>query len=128
MDSQTHVTGRKPVCFRRPLHSFSLRTMFIAMTALCCWLGRELHVVRSRRDLIESFTSQSYGITYAGPLDRARIPWYRQWLGDRSVELINLRGSLSEETIDRIRAAFPEAGLMNRHTGPAPAVRRSAVP
>jgi hypothetical protein len=30
MDSQTHVTGRKSRSFR-PLHSFSLRTLFVAM-------------------------------------------------------------------------------------------------
>ncbi len=29
MDSQTHVTGRKPPRFRRPLHSFRLRTLFV---------------------------------------------------------------------------------------------------
>jgi hypothetical protein len=33
MDSQTHVTGRKSRSFR-PLHSFSLRTLFVVVT-LC---------------------------------------------------------------------------------------------
>jgi hypothetical protein len=35
MDSQTHVTGRKPTRFRRPLHSFRLRTLFVVPLSIC---------------------------------------------------------------------------------------------
>ena len=39
MDSQTHVTGRKPQRFRRPLHSFSLRAMLVSILVVGAGLG-----------------------------------------------------------------------------------------
>ncbi len=56
MDSQTHVTGRKPPRFRRPLHSFRLRTLFVVVTlatAPMALIGWQWRIVQERRRLRE---------------------------------------------------------------------------
>ena len=51
MDHQPNVTRRKPSRFR-PLHSFSLRTMFVAVTimaAVCACVAHEWRTVQARK-------------------------------------------------------------------------------
>jgi len=103
---------------------FSLRTMFILVTALCCWLAWESSVVRGRQALLRELRTRpaiqittadertvQYPLGAAAP-PPARIPLVRKWLGDQAIQEISYgRGfhNLSREEIDRISRTFPEA-------------------
>ena len=45
------------------------------------------------------------------PYAVSEIPWYRQWLGDRTIEAIWLRPDCSDDDRAAIEKAFPEATI-----------------
>jgi hypothetical protein len=108
--------------------------LFVAVTALCCWLGWELSIVRQRERTVqelkprgvqfvkaEEFTSRPAipGLPSEQP---ARVPMLRRWLGDKAVQQIwhapHLVGQLSEHEIRRIKRVFPEATFHESHPEP----------
>src|SRR5688572_2792668 len=106
--------------------SFSLRTMFIVVTALCCYLAWEMSIVRQRQSLLaELRTKPGAQITTAetwlqflspGPAapKMASIPRVRVWLGDEAIQSIGLaRGfhQLNQERVVELKRAFPEANV-----------------
>jgi hypothetical protein len=112
-----------PIRLRR-MFRFSLRTMLIVMTLLCCWLGWEASVVRERRavrrELQGNFafqftTTETWSkIPFApgvGP-PPATIPIIRVWLGDEAIQQIwfmrHIQG-FSEDELKRLSRVFPEA-------------------
>lgn len=112
---------------------FSLRTMFVAVTGLCCWLGWESSVVRERRAVREEFrvkglqfvAAEEMAERYVGtpiPVPTlAKVPMVRRWLGDQAVQEIwylAYNSSISESDIGRVKQIFPEAEL--RESFPAP--------
>jgi hypothetical protein len=102
---------------------FSLRTMFILVTALCCWLAWESSIVRGRQAMLRELrprpmiqiTTADEWVQYAygsAPPPRARISLVRKWLGDQAIQEISYgRGfhNLTPEEIKRITRTFPEA-------------------
>ena len=80
---------------RRRWFRFSLRTMFVVVTALCCWLGWESSVVRKRQQALQEL--QADGAFQFIPAEDwkhrfppggvfqpvASVPWVRSLLGDR---------------------------------------------
>jgi hypothetical protein len=107
------------------LFRFSLRTTFIVMTLVCCWLGWEASVVRERksvrRELQGNGTFQFVTAEAAakrifrGPNVRlATIPALRMSLGDEAIQEIwytrHFQG-FSDEKLKRLSRVFPEAQL-----------------
>lgn len=109
---------------------FSLRTMFIVVTVLCCWLGWESSIVRGRQTLLKELrTRPSVSVTTAEqwaamfvprspPLpagqQRASVSIVRRWLGDEAVQEIGYSKHyqpLSEAELKRLTKVFPEARL-----------------
>jgi len=118
---------------RRRWFNFSLRTLFIVVTALCCWLGWEMSVVRSRQAALSRIkgnmafsvtTAQSYRERWPAGMSvptLATIPLIRRLLGDEAVQEIVVHRwfqSFSEEELSRLTRAFPEAQLSETHPEP----------
>lgn len=111
---------------QRRWFSFSLRTMFILVTAICCWLAWESSVVRGRQALLRELRGRpAIQITTAEVRAQqlppgatlppaASIPLVRKWLGDRAIQEISYGSgyhNLSRADLDRIARTFPEAQL-----------------
>ncbi len=93
---------------------FSLRTLFV-IVAICCigmgWLGWELHIVQSRKALLNWIAdTHCYYVTddFAEP---AQVSWIRRLLGDHEITGIELLESTDVKQLERIKAAFPEAQI-----------------
>src|SRR5438034_453514 len=80
---------------------FSLRTMFVAMTLLCCWLGWQLSVVRDRQSALSQLRAQQFAFEIISadqfaayfpsgtpPQPIATVPAVRGWLGDQAIQEI----------------------------------------
>lgn len=107
---------------------FSLRTMFIIITVLCCWLGWESSVVRGRQNTLRDLrTKPGIDITTATawkhrfplgttpPQPPAKISTVRTWLGDEAIQEIGYTvnfSNLSSEDEARIQKVFPEAKVV----------------
>ena len=99
--------------FVRRRLGFSLRLFFIAITAVCLWLGWNVYQVQ-RRKAVEKYVNDltnNSALSYGQP----RRPWKTlpviwRFLGVRPVESIDLDGAyVTDEDRDHIQAAFPEA-------------------
>jgi hypothetical protein len=106
------------------LFRFSLRTMLIVMTLLCCWLGWEVSVVRERQSARRELganpafifvTANAWAEVAIGvPTPKARIPIVRVWLGDEAIQQIGYMRYMpgfSEDEVKRLSRIFPEAQL-----------------
>jgi hypothetical protein len=112
---------------------FSLRTMFIVMTLLCCWMGWEASVVHERQSVRRElqgnpafqFTTADAWFKIlrpaAGQPPRATIPTLRVWLGDEAIQQIwfmrHFQG-FSDEKLNRLSRVFPEAQLQESQPEP----------
>ena len=112
---------------------FSLRTLLVVMTALCCWLGWESSVVRGRKAVLREIKNNpAYNVTtasqysarfgYGPPIGKvATIPFIRRWLGDEPVQdilVVEHFQGYSEEQLARLKRAFPEAAFREVHPEP----------
>ncbi|MBC7852957.1 MAG: Hint domain-containing protein [Pirellulaceae bacterium] len=115
--------------------SFSLRTMFIVVTAICCWLGWESSVVRGRQALLKELRSRpSVQVTAASQWvaslppgtsrnHRASVPLHRRWLGDEAIQEIGYGTHyqpLSTTELSRVARVFPEARLYEQQIAMEP--------
>jgi len=124
MDDQPNVTQRKQSRFR-PLHSFSLRTLFVVVTVFACWLGWQAHRIAQRAEA-RQWIDRRNGVWDS--FDDPQSPWkelrltagvekklrefsiVRQLFRDTPIMLIVLpKGTVTEEEIAGLRALFPEA-------------------
>lgn len=118
---------------RRRWFRFSLRTLFILITVLCCWLGWQASIVHQRKQTLHEMQqngafqfmlADAYAQVYppnAPNLRLARIPVVRVWLGDEPVQIIYYTAHLqgySEAELDRLTRTFPEAELVERLADP----------
>jgi len=118
----------KPKWFR-----FSLRTLLILITVLCCYLGYESSVVRQRRAELkrlestwtfEFTTVEEFARRYPGGapppyppvVAPPRVSLVRRSLGDEAIQYIGYYGHIASAA-DRQRVArvFPEARLYEMH-------------
>jgi len=98
--------------------SYSLRTMFVVVTVLGCWLGYQLHWIRERAE-VRSWL-KSGPISPAGTFDFRNHPrpWGLRILGEKpeSMLWIWVEPEESEQHYfarqDRIQRLFPEAHLV----------------
>ncbi len=109
---------------RRSWFRFSLRTLLVLMTVLCCWLAWESSIVRQRKALLaEMRASGAFNITPARnwnppPLPpaasppalprRASISWVRRCLGDEAIQYVWYFNVPPNVDMARVQRAFPE--------------------
>lgn len=114
------ATAARPT--RRRWTRFSLRTMFVVTTAICCWLGWELIVFRERRELRRTLQEQAeYQFFTADQFANAPAPqtpepapsWLRRLLGDEPIQTIWCPPNVAETALEVawLRRVFPEAEL-----------------
>jgi hypothetical protein len=114
----------EPTAKRRWLR-FGLRTLFVVVTVFCVWLGWQLHIVRVRREMLETIEPLDVFVTSSPVMRQAiqdyyvrhpehprkalTIPFYRAWLGDEAIVQIATFGNYDEAELMRF---FPEAEVM----------------
>jgi hypothetical protein len=95
---------------------YSLRTMFVVMTAFAVWLGWQSFTVRARRLSIETIEAGG-GLVYVYDPDyplqptRPRIPFWRPWFGDQVIDEITLAEGSDARQLEWSQAQFPEASV-----------------
>lgn len=118
--NQPVTTPRSP----RRWFRFSLRTMLVGVTIICCVLAWQLRVVRERQAaLIEMRDGGTFQVITAeawterfpagAPVSPpVTIPAVRRWLGDQAIQevwYITFYKPASEEDLVRFKKVFPEA-------------------
>jgi hypothetical protein len=109
---------------KRRRFRYSLRTLFVVVTVLGCWLGYQLHRIGERRQFLAQ-PHVSYGyeddenpFSDTDPPITADAPWSLRIFGERGVAVVNLifdsdepRRPTTEEEAQGIvaRKLFPEA-------------------
>ena len=100
-----NVTLPKP----RRWFRFSLRTLFVLVTAFCVWLGWQLHLVRQRNMLVK-LVDENYG--YAGrEIDSEPAGWRTSLLGDSDANVFAISPQTPQQVQDQIASDFPEASI-----------------
>lgn len=104
---------------------FSLRTMFVVVTIVACWLGWQLKIVRDRKEM------RTWIVAHGGTIGRFDDPftdvefeatevaappvsWLRQSLGDDAVDYILLRSEKLEPVRQHLTQLFPESKINPR--------------
>ena len=107
---------------------YSLRTLFVAVTLFCLWLGWQVHCVQVRKDWLMRVQAAG-GRVYFGDTFREKYPtltqqapqevsWYRRLLGDRSVHTLFVIVNDPKDKqraaaeVAPIKSAFPEATVL----------------
>lgn len=117
MTKLTPAADQKP----RRWGSFSLRTFFIAITLIACYLAYEIYAVRARQAALKSLrTDWQYSITTAaqyqgsgapGPV--ASVSWLRRQLGDEAIQHIGYYDHIKDPgKLRMLGRTFPEAKLV----------------
>src|SRR4051794_36429725 len=89
----------------------SVRTLLIAVTIFCVWLGWQVSIVRERKGLI-ALVSQVGGATYALEepwVDPGDPGFIRRILGDKPWLHIALPKKHDPDLLSSVDRAFPEA-------------------
>jgi len=106
---------------KRRWFRFSLRTLFVLLTAFGIWLGWQVHIVSTRKQFISNITDSGGKLAFsdsvvASPTYKPvpQISWLRRIFGDRAVVVISFVGSSGQNGVDEselaaIKATFPEA-------------------
>lgn len=125
---------------RRRWFSYSLRTLFVLLTAFGIWLGLKVKWVSDRRaarawivehpaddswvlfrtDADEFFASRAGGTSSRRALRRKPLPWMLRMLGERPVSSVFVKIGPDEVSYDKkiLRELFPEAIVdVQRHEG-----------
>ena len=95
---------------------FSTRTLLVAVTIFCVWLGWQVSIVRERKavkQLLLEHGDKLFDAVVLGPGDTrwpATPSRFRGWLGD-TVNFRVFAHDLSEAEFDRVCRAFPEADV-----------------
>jgi hypothetical protein len=108
--------------------TFNFRTMLIAVTILCSWLGWQANRVWERRTMRAWIRNQGgfvakQGEVVPGPMlnmfrtrvagHSREIPWLRRQLGDFRIRYVLTSTSWTDDEIDRVAAMFPEADIVD---------------
>jgi hypothetical protein len=111
---------------RSPWFRFSLRTMFVLVTALCCYLAWQLSIVRERQAVRQQLkdnvaigftTAEAWaqGTGKSNTTESKTIPLVRRWLGDEAIQEIwcySWHANYVEAERDRLAKLFPEAEIV----------------
>ena len=99
--------------------AYSLRTLFVVMTLLCVLIGRQLHVVSERKNLLRQVESSAGHVhlwtesaVYVRQIHGPKIPVWREWLGDKAFIQIELKRA-DPAFHARLSKWFPEAYIID---------------
>ena len=101
---------------KRRWFRFSLRTVFVAVTIFCVWLGFQFRIIHQRQSMLR-WIRDHRGSTYemsSGSHWRAElVPSWRQWFGDRPIKFIifNEEDLPDAGQLERIEQLFPESNI-----------------
>ena len=108
---------------------FSLRTLFIVVTLLCCWLGWEISVVRHRQAVRKDYQTR-FGLSFTTAGDYAsrfppgtpvpklaKVSYVRRLLGDQPIQEITIAHfqSPADAEMKGLASVFPEAQFRQEH-------------
>ena len=103
---------------------FSVRTLLLAVTIFCVWLGWQVRIVRERQRLLSEIVE--YGGEYwdydewDDEGNRIELSFFRRLLGDEELGLVLLYTNVPKEFQDRLRETFAHADI-DVYPPPAPA-------
>jgi hypothetical protein len=103
--------NRKP---NRRWLRYSIRTLLVAVTIVCVWLGWQWRIVQERKAVIRLVVERgAFSFPSPDPDEPCTLSWIRQVLGDKEVigSLI-VHERLSQEEKDRIAQAYPDNRLI----------------
>jgi hypothetical protein len=89
---------------------YSLRTMFVLVTLLCCWLGYELNQVRNHKLIAAKITAAGGEFLFTG-----QQTWRSRYLGDVEPSSLNFQSGFAESHYDLLVQAkkyFPNIGFI----------------
>ena len=94
--------------------TFGLRTLFVVLTVVCCWLGWEVNVVRKRAFAAAWIKKHEdacfWQLKADDPYFVVRMSWIRRMLGDHYVAEIGFPSKIvTLDEIHWIEKVFPEA-------------------
>jgi hypothetical protein len=102
------ATARNPVTTPCRPSAFSLRTLFVVVTVVGCWLGYSVNWIRQRHAVSESAVNCG---TFVIPVKALSAPGLLWIFGERGVAELSLMLKRSDPEVNRIRRLFPEAVL-----------------
>lgn len=121
---------------KRPWFRFRLRTLFVVVTVLACWLGYELNWIRQRHELLarpDVFhlrDSPSFGVNLLvqPSVKTQRAPGLLWMLGESGVRSLDLPIAAErfhasdcpecQEKVDHAKSLFPEATYVEVYSPP----------
>src|SRR5690242_1100045 len=92
-----------------PRPKFGLKTLFVAITAICVflyWVETQRNLVRARQDFMRNTSCQTWIRTTPNPPD---IPWVHKVLGDKAYSAICLPENSDANAQSTALSLFPEA-------------------
>ncbi len=87
--------------------AFSLRTLFVVVTVLGCWLGYQVNWIRERHSLIVGYGDEETVI--ACPVEPGTAPWSLRLLGERGWKYMYVPSPHPKSKMARLQRASPEA-------------------
>jgi hypothetical protein len=104
--------------------SFSLRTLFVVVTVLACWMGWAVHLARARQAFQHQVEARGGRISPQTafkqvPYKRMPLLWLASGVG--RIDFIDMsENEFSESEIQVARDLFPEAQIFVRWNAPPP--------
>jgi hypothetical protein len=98
---------------KRRWFQFSIRTVLIATTVFCVWVGWLTSSIRERKQLLEWMLDGHARAVATNPA-HLPLPWYRRALGDTYLLGVELWTDVPDDMVERVRIAFPEAIIGKR--------------
>jgi hypothetical protein len=94
---------------RRRFLRFSLRTLFVAVTVVVCWLGWQLNWIRQRHISLEGL---GFSLDEVGFYGEVTAPLGLRALGEHGWEILPLGRRATRQEIRELHALFPEAKIL----------------
>ena len=89
---------------------FSLRTMFVLLTLFCIWLGWNVDLVRTRKELaLDELMEVCIDVEVAD--HPPELSWIRRLLGDQTYPFVIQKHGYSKAQLIELHAVCPEMGV-----------------
>ena len=97
---------------RRRWFRFSLRTLFVAVTVICIYLGWAMNWVRQRHEVLATETKYTRRVIGEDGIavHRTAAPFPLRLLGELGISDLTIVG-VTEKELDWIAALFPESNI-----------------